>query len=145
MSRNLRIGVYDAARGGFNGLRTKFGSTYVFMEYHWDNGPPHGTATAVRELPETLPDDITINSDRGTECSECHGDIEYVPESYEKVDADGKRRQVPGYWRQVGTSGAHGEHGDRWTPMMKYNERLHKWLAGLESKYLEPEGEYNDL
>ena len=42
-SRNLGYGVYDVAHKGFHGIRSKFGDTYVFTEYHWDTGPPNGT------------------------------------------------------------------------------------------------------
>jgi hypothetical protein len=36
------VGVWDGR--GFWALRTKFNDTYAFMEYHWDDGPPYGTA-----------------------------------------------------------------------------------------------------
>ena len=42
-SRNLAIGVYDGNEG-FIGIREKFGPRYLFTEYHWDQGPPFGTA-----------------------------------------------------------------------------------------------------
>jgi hypothetical protein len=41
-SRNLDIAVYDG-REGFIGIREKFGSTYLFTEYAWEQGPPFGT------------------------------------------------------------------------------------------------------
>lgn len=46
-SRNLVIGVWRAATQGFIGIREKFGSVYLFEEYHWETGAPFGTAHAV--------------------------------------------------------------------------------------------------
>ena len=43
-SRNLRSGVYNSETRGFVGLREKFGTTCLFTEYHYDTGPPFGTA-----------------------------------------------------------------------------------------------------
>lgn len=33
-SRNLAVGVFVKDRGGFIGVREKFGSEHLFMEYH---------------------------------------------------------------------------------------------------------------
>ena len=55
-SRNLPYGVYDG-RGGFIGVREKFGHLYLFTEYDWDNGPPFGTVI-VREDLGAIPSDI---------------------------------------------------------------------------------------
>lgn len=46
-SRNLAYGVYKAEQRGFVGIREKFGSHYLFTEYHWDNGPPFGTVRPI--------------------------------------------------------------------------------------------------
>jgi len=62
-SRNLRLGVFKAASGGFLGLRTKFGSTYVFEEFHWDNGEPYGTVLPQEELLEELPAGVSNEED----------------------------------------------------------------------------------
>ena len=52
-SRNLSFGVFDG-NGGFVGIREKFGSEYLFTEYHWDTGAPFGTVKPV-ELLEMCP------------------------------------------------------------------------------------------
>jgi len=44
--RNLGYGVYDG-EGGFIGLREKFGNVYLFTEFHWDIGAPHGTVEGI--------------------------------------------------------------------------------------------------
>lgn len=48
-SRNLERGVFDGETG-FIGVRAKLGSRYLFTEYHWETGPPHGTAAPLRRL-----------------------------------------------------------------------------------------------
>ena len=52
-SRNLSFGVFNGD-GGFVGIREKFGSEYLFTEYHWDTGAPFGTVKPV-ELLEMCP------------------------------------------------------------------------------------------
>jgi len=64
-SRNLRVGVYDG-KEGFLGIRTKFGSRYVFTEYHWDQGPPHGTVKPQEDLGVDLPEEILLEEYVGT-------------------------------------------------------------------------------
>jgi len=57
-SRNLKLGVFDG-KTGFIGIRLKFGSEYLFTEYHWDQGPPYGTVQPKEDL-GPIPDDIEI-------------------------------------------------------------------------------------
>jgi len=49
-SRNLGLGVFVAQTQGFIGIREKFGSEFLFPEYHWDTGPPLGTARPLEVL-----------------------------------------------------------------------------------------------
>ena len=58
-ARNLKYGiwlkgkgVWVKAEGVFRGLRRKFGETFLDTEYHWDEGPPHGTAKPIEEIEE---------------------------------------------------------------------------------------------
>ena len=55
-SRNLDPGVFDGDRG-FVGVREKFNSRYLFTEFHWDTGPPHGTVKPLEDL-GPLPEDM---------------------------------------------------------------------------------------
>lgn len=48
-SRNLPYGVYDG-RGGFIGIREKFGALYLFTELDYDLGAPYGTVTVKEDL-----------------------------------------------------------------------------------------------
>lgn len=57
-SRNLAVGVFVQDRRGFIGIREKFGSRYLFMEFHYDTGAPFGTVRPIKELtvvPENIP------------------------------------------------------------------------------------------
>lgn len=63
-SRNLRFGVYDG-QGGFIGIREKFSDRYLFTEYHWDQGPPHGTVYSQVDLGIDLPPDIPLEKSLG--------------------------------------------------------------------------------
>lgn len=53
-SRNLSFGVWNSNTLGFVGIREKFGSEYLFTEYHYDTGGSFGTARPV-VLVETCP------------------------------------------------------------------------------------------
>lgn len=64
-SRNLIYGVYDA-RGGFIGIRTKFGKRYLFIEYHWDYSQHYGTVTEAIDLNVDLPKNVSLNTCLGT-------------------------------------------------------------------------------
>lgn len=55
-SRNLKLGVFHS-KGAFLGIREKFGSRYLFDEYHWDQGPPFGTVKPLQEL-NRVPDEV---------------------------------------------------------------------------------------
>lgn len=76
--RNLNLAVYDGDLG-FIGIREKFGSTFLFTEYAWEQGPPYGT---VREEPrellgQVLPG-IAVSEDLGSACLSCCGAASYL-------------------------------------------------------------------
>ncbi len=50
LSRNLKIGIFNQTDKGFIGIREKFGSLYLFTEYHWDTGVPFGTVKPQEDL-----------------------------------------------------------------------------------------------
>lgn len=58
-SRNLKVGVWSPKSQGFIGVREKFGERYLFTEYHYDTGAPHGTASPM-QLITMLPDGIEV-------------------------------------------------------------------------------------
>jgi hypothetical protein len=58
VSRNLTFTVYNG-NGGFIGIREKWGTRYLFTEYHWDNGPPFGTVCPIEKM-DVLPEEILL-------------------------------------------------------------------------------------
>jgi len=55
--RNAHCGVWREDQTGFEIPREKFGSNYLFVEYHWDNGPPFGTSKPWEKL-EPIPEEV---------------------------------------------------------------------------------------
>jgi hypothetical protein len=49
-ARNGIVGIFNKARSSFALNREKFGRVYLFDEYHWDTGEPHGTAKPFKDL-----------------------------------------------------------------------------------------------
>lgn len=61
-SRNLQFGVFRGhADGGFVGIREKFGSEYLFTEYHYDVGMAFGTVEPWVDLEECPIKDLREN------------------------------------------------------------------------------------
>ncbi len=61
LSRNLKFGVFaPELENGFIGIRTKFKDTFLFTEYHWDNGPPYGTVKPLEDLGPLKDDTIQL-------------------------------------------------------------------------------------
>lgn len=58
-SRNLRYTIYDG-KLGFIGIRTKFGSRFLFTEYHWD-AEAYGTVSAMEDKGVDLPEGIALD------------------------------------------------------------------------------------
>lgn len=70
-SRNLTYGVFARKSAGFTGIREKFGSLYLFEEYHWDNGPPFGTAKPYLDTGIDIPTWLKITPYFGPICPVC--------------------------------------------------------------------------
>ena len=68
-SRNLKLGVYDKEVNGFIGLRDKFNSRFLFVEYHWDN-ESFATCQPLVEL-EQIPEELSVKDHLGHECRTC--------------------------------------------------------------------------
>lgn len=58
-ARNGGVGVAvrEGERVGYRLHREKFGRHYLFVEWDWDVGEPHGTAIPLRLLEERPPED----------------------------------------------------------------------------------------
>jgi hypothetical protein len=59
--RNFSLGVYNKREQGFVGIRLKFTTEFLDLEYHWDTGPPNGTVKPI-ELLEKCPMDANDES-----------------------------------------------------------------------------------
>lgn len=46
--RNLGEGTWNGK--GLDYIRSKFGHEFPDVEYHWDDGPPHGTCKPIERL-----------------------------------------------------------------------------------------------
>jgi hypothetical protein len=49
-ARNARFGIWIPKLKGFIISRFKFGANYLFVEYHYDTGPPFGTVLPLKEV-----------------------------------------------------------------------------------------------
>ncbi len=62
-ARCFELAVFDG-KDGFMGIRHKFGSRYLFTEYHWDN--PHHASCQPLEAIGSLPDTLVVDEDSDT-------------------------------------------------------------------------------
>ena len=141
-SRNLSFGVFHEENGGFFGIREKLGHTYVFEEYHHDNGPPYGTVTPLEELPEVLPEEILLRiTFEGSYCFRCKVPCAYInfPDGErEKTYSDGHKMMVPGEWKHLEPTDCSDV-----CPTCKSNKALYGWLTQMELQYSHLQGPSN--
>jgi hypothetical protein len=78
-SRNLAYGVFvPEDNNGFIGIRQKFDSRFLFTEYHWENGPPHGTAKPLEEMGPIEDKRILLVCNFPSVCIYCGERVEYL-------------------------------------------------------------------
>jgi len=131
-SRNLSFGVFRAKSKGFLGLRTKFNSTFIFEEYHWDNGPPYGTVKPEECLVE-LPTEIHLEVDLGTICYNCNKLCSYVlfPDGDREIKyEDGSTQMVHGSWQHLEPTSC-----NKIDPVSNNNKLLYNWLSEIEGQF----------
>lgn len=86
-ARNSHLGIFvpHAEKPGFVIRREKLGSTFLFVEYHWDLLGPYGTVKPLElvEMSPFSPDRITAiseyvvrNAGDGSDCNECFNYLE---------------------------------------------------------------------
>ncbi len=51
-ARNFSLGVYSKKEQGFIGIRYKFGSEFLALEFHFDTGAPFGTVKPLEYIEE---------------------------------------------------------------------------------------------
>lgn len=117
-SRNLGTGVFngDTKEPGFIGIREKFGNYFLFTEYHYDNGPPYGTASPIKEL-AIVPDGIGIFESFPTEDS-----VTGRPVKFDTPIAQGGRG-----WYFIDTNEASTEI----RPVSRENKALFDWIKNM--------------
>lgn len=59
-SRNLVVGVWNAASRGFIGIREKFHRRYLFTEYGWWTSTVTGTAWATERTDIVIPPEVEL-------------------------------------------------------------------------------------
>lgn len=107
-SRNLSAGVFDG-KGGFVGIREKFGDFYCFTEYHWDQGTPFGTVRPIEAMGIELPVEISLQERLGSRCGVCERPARYDKARYDEATKAGLRPGAPGFpevWRHLDAAGA---------------------------------------
>ena len=119
-SRNLALGVFDG-KTGFIGIRDKFGSRYLFCEYHWDTGVPFGTVRPLDDI-DTVPAGIAIAEHLGS-FDQRNG----RPVAFDRPVKDGGRG-----WYYTDT----GEADQEIEPKSQSNKPLFDWLRTLERRLL---------
>jgi hypothetical protein len=90
----VSVAVYaNGEAGRFIGVRTKFGSRFLFTENHYETGAPYGTVQPIRPL-ERVPEGVLAVETLGVACDHCQQPVEYV-------ETSGEKEQFRGYWRHV--------------------------------------------
>lgn len=112
-SRNLVLGVFRERTGGFVGIREKFGDFYLFEEYHWEMGPPYGTAVPY-EVVGRVPDSMSIEPRGATIDYKTNREVEYD-------------REQKG-WYFIDTK----EFSREIRPMSLMNKELYSYLRNIE-------------
>ena len=133
-SRNLSTGVFDGI-SGFIGIREKFGSRYLFREYHWDNGPPFGTVKPQEDLgaiPEGIPLCEHLEHEADDLWAERDGE-KWVPVARRDLFPDepphGTRQGFVDFWVDT-----RERLPDKVYPYLRGNEELFAYLQGKEYK-----------
>lgn len=122
-ARNFSFGVYDG-NGGFISIREKFGSLYLFTEYHWD--PPWGgTVTPYEATEHVVPEEIELKEYFPNRCNVCEGLTEFVPDQPDKP-TPGRQHHVD---RAVDAD--HDPHRHTYVPM---NGPLFAWLKPFDDE-----------
>lgn len=116
-SRNLIVGVFVKERAGFIGIREKFRSRFLFMEYHYDTGAPYGTVRPLKEL-TMAPEDMPLS-----EHVETLDQVTRRPVAFDRPVVDGGKG-----WYFIDT----GEASEEIDPAYIENEKLFKFLEKIE-------------
>lgn len=129
--RNFSYGVFNERDSGFIGIRSKFGSEYLFTEYHFDCGAPFGTAHPIEPLAQ-VPEGIEIGEsldniiDRKTKRP--------VAEVPSRKEGD----KIRFYFLDT------GERSDDIVPVWPDNQPLFDWIDQKRKEFSEAAGKMID-
>ena len=135
-SRNLSLGVYNGEQG-FIGIREKFGYFYLFIEFHWDQGPPYGTVKPIEEL-LALPADIPLEEyekhDFGYDWADDPITLEKRPvirrDLKKGEESHGRRHEFVDEWADTKE-----RLPDNVYPYFRDNKALFSWLRKVQKEY----------
>ncbi len=133
-SRNLEFGIWNGKegkfKGGFIGIRYKFGQARLDTEYHFEDGAPYGTARPVVDTGLDLPEGIDLKESRPTVDWETGRQLVFDEKTRRTVNIEGKPpRTLPGAWRFKDT----GEVAEDVRAVSFENEELFGWLKEYEA------------
>lgn len=103
---------------------------YLFTEYHFDNGPPFGTARPLEDLGLIEDETIPLLESGPTICNSCEGHVEYV-----KIDGGLSLKDgaiAPGKWDHLNHDIACSDI----QPISTENTRLYNYLHEIEKRFL---------
>ena len=135
-SRNLAFGVFAPERdNGFIGIRTKFGARYLATEYHWDNGPPYGTAKPLEDVGIIKEPRIRLVEDDPDLCRFCGERAKFIKE-------DDDPKSYKGEWIHIGGDGLCSPA----QVVRPKNRALFGFLESLEQEHgTQPPKEWRDV
>jgi hypothetical protein len=134
--RNFGLGVYNAKTHEFLGVRKKFGSRFVFGEYHWDTGMDgtgaYGTALPVRLLDVELPAGIPAVEMLEGSVERTSGRACWFDETPDEKGEYLKDHKAVTGWRFTDTNEKFDF--DKHVACYRPNDELLAWLEALEKK-----------
>ena len=95
-ARNAHIGIWISKLKGFLISREKFELNYLFVEYHWDTGPPHGTVKPFFQIERAPFESGELSDD--AEMSRYREILDYLNRLKERFLFDDSIRQ---YWEHI--------------------------------------------
>lgn len=95
-ARNSHLGLFvpHAEKPGFVIRREKLGSTFLFLEYHWDVGAPYGTVKPLKFIEPSpfsserivaIGEHVESGDGNSSDCNEC---FRYLEELARRVGRD---------------------------------------------------------
>lgn len=128
-SRNLTFGVFTSGSdGGFVGIREKFGSEFLFTEYHRDLGGMVGTVEPWLRIEQCPVEDLREHWDAGCKL---HGRPTLYDETKPRARDDGF--VYPGTWVHADDGTALDLETDSST--LKGNSELFDYLKDVEDRF----------